>query len=221
MSNEEIISIDVLDKRLTDDGIEWYCEWTKGGDPNRRLLVDGNKPLAQFFEEVKSRMQNRKLGVLSLLAHGYGEWEYSDKTLKKTKQIHGGFGMEFCKEGITLDTVDSFKALKGLFKDQEIGIIKLMGCAMAAESQFRIYPNGPVKEGFGRKLCSKLANVTGVSVMASDALQSVNIDRNERTYRWGSDIRTIKACAKFGDWEGNVWIFRPDGKIDKINPLSP
>lgn len=49
MASGEVIDIDALDTRLTDDGIEWYCEWTKGGDPNRRILVNGNTPLDQFL----------------------------------------------------------------------------------------------------------------------------------------------------------------------------
>src|SRR5258706_5352652 len=196
MADSEVVNIDVLDKRLTADGIEWYCEWTKGGDPQRRILVDENTPLDTFLQTVRSRIGDARIGVLSILAHGWGEYEYRNKEdmkNKKSLKIHGGFGMEFCKESIRMDTVERFKELKGLFRGADIGI-KLMGCAAAAEYQFRVCPGvNEFKKGFGKKLCGKLAEVTGVSVMASDNLQAVSIDRNERTYRWGSDIRTIKS----------------------------
>jgi len=223
VASGEAIDIDVPDTRLTDDGIEWYCEWTKGGDPNRRLLVDGNTPLDQFLATLKSRVGGNRIGVLSILAHGWGEWEYQDKEKKRPKTIHGGFGVEFCKDtipgiepGVTLQTVDRFKELYGLFSSREVGI-KLKGCEAAAEYRFRVAPNSSeFKTGFGKKLCGRLATVTGASVMASDHLQDVKIDDTARTYRWANDIRTIKSCVSFGEWEGSVWIFRPDGTIDKI-----
>lgn len=221
MATGEAIDIDVLDTRLTDDGIEWYCEWTKGGDPNRRILVNGDTPLDQFLATVKSRIGGSKIGVLSILTHGFGEYEYKDREKTKVKTIHGGFGMEFCKEHIKLNTVERFKELKGLFNSQDVGI-KLKGCAAAAEYRFRVAPNSAeFKEGFGKKLCNKLANVTGASVMASDRLQDVTIDEEAKTYRWANDIRTIKTCVSFGAWEGNVWVFKPDGKVDKLKGNPP
>jgi hypothetical protein len=219
MAETEVIDVDVLDTRLTDDGIEWYCEWTKGGDPNRRILVNGDTPLDGFLEDVKKRLKGRKLGVLSLLAHGWGQWEYADKAMQKKVKLHGGFGMEFCKEGLIRETVDRFKALNGLFNSSDMGI-KLMGCDVAAEYRFRVAPGGSFKDGFGKQLCFKLAEVTQTGIIASDSIQAAEIDSNPRTYRWGNDIRTIKSCVKFGSWEGNVWIFRPNRTSDKYKPDS-
>lgn len=220
MAATEGINIDVLDTRLTDDGIEWYCEWTKGGDPDTRILVNGDMLLDRFIEMVKSRLRDRKLGVLSILAHGWGEWEYADKAMTKRKKIHGGFGIEFCRDGLLLTTVERFTALKGLFNNRDLGI-KLMGCAAAAEYRFRVAPGTSLfKKGFGKRLCRRLAAVTDVSVMASDSLQDVDIDKNPRNYRWGNDFRTIKSCVKFGSWEGAVWIFQPNGRVEKVEPSS-
>ena len=83
-----------------------------------------------------------------------------------------------------MKTVDRFEALSGLFNSQDVGI-KLKGCAAAALYQFHVAPNSKqTKNGFGRDMCSKLARVTATSVMASDSLQQVTVDRNERTLRW-------------------------------------
>jgi hypothetical protein len=211
---KEVIDIDVLDTRLTDKGIQWYCEWTRGGDPNRRVRVDGSTPLDAFLQTIKSRIDQRKIGVLSILAHGFGEYEYTDATKKKRKAIHPGFGIQFGSDNILPATVERFKALNGLFAGTGVGI-KLMGCGAAAQYRFREAPNGSYKTGFGKDLCKKLAATIGASVMASEALQEVQIDENPRTYRWGNDIQTIPACASFGDWEGQVWIFSPDGGLAK------
>lgn len=218
MAGGEVINIDVLDTRLTDKRIEWFCEWTRGGDPNRRILVDGTTPLDAFLQTVKSRVGNNKIGVLSILAHGFGEYAYKDSKKKVHAAIHPGFGIEFGSDNIVMSTVERFKALKGLFSSEGVGI-KLMGCGAAAQYRFRVTPTGAeYKQGFGKALCKKLAEITGASVMGSDALQDVEIDENPKTYRWGGDIQTINSCARFGNWEGQVWVFSPNGKVEKFNP---
>jgi len=217
MAGGEVINIDVLDTRLTDEGVEWYCEWTRGGDQNRRILVDGNHPLDLFLQTVQTRVGNNKLGVLSILAHGFGHYEYKDPQKKIKKAIHPGFGVEFGSENIVMETVDRFKALNGLFSNSGVGI-KVMGCGVAAQYRFRVAPNGAYDQGFGKDLCKKLAAVTGASVMAADALQDVVIDTNPQTYRWGNDVQTIKSCARFGNWKGQVWTFSPEGNVQKLDP---
>lgn len=97
-----------------------------------------------------------------------------------------------------------------------------MGCGIAAQYRFRVAPNGGYKQGFGKDLCKKLAATTGASSMASDALQEVVIDSNARTYRWGNDVQTIKSCARFGNWKGQVWTFSPKGEVQKLDgPSTP
>lgn len=220
MAGSEAISIDVLDTRLTDKRIEWRCEWTRGGDPNRRILVDGATPLDSFLQTVKARVGNNKIGVLSILAHGFGEYAYKDSEKKVKGTLHAGFGIEFGSDNIVMATVERFKALKGLFSSAGVGI-KLLGCGAAAQYRFPVTPSRmEYKQGFGKDLCKKLAEITGASVMASDALQQVEIDESPKTYRWGGDIQTITSCARFGNWEGQVWVFSPNGNVEKVNPPS-
>jgi len=219
VANKDVIDIDVLDTRLTDTGVMWYCDWSHGGDPNRRVLVDGSTTLDGFLQRIRNRVDQGKIGVLSILAHGYGRYEYRDAKQEKRKALHPGFGIEFGSDDILPGTVDRFKTLNGLFAGTGVGI-KLMGCGAAAQYRFRVAPNGPYEMGFGKDLCKKLAAVTGASVMASEALQDVQIDTQPRTYRWGNDIQTIPACASFGDWEGQVWIFSPNGDMAKATPKA-
>jgi hypothetical protein len=228
----EVINLDVLDKRLTSDKIEWYCEWVKGGDPERRIRVDQDTPLDSFLESVKRLLKNKstkdraayKIGVLTILAHGYGRCEYKNaKAYAKgsctIKQVHAGFGIKFCKDDINLQTVEKFKLLNGLFKNEDDIGIKLLSCGAAAEERFHVFPNSAdVEQGFGKRLCKRLAAVTGTCVMASEAIQEVDIDPNKRTYRWGADVQTVSSCARFKGLIGQVWIFHPNGTADKVSP---
>jgi len=238
----EVIDLDVLDKRLAEKRIEWSCEWLKGGDPDRRFRVDEDTPLDSFLQSVKSFLKNKsgrdnwfcKIGVLRILAHGYGHCEYTSRDAyrkaqgkcenphrKDVKAIHPGFGIEFCKDDINLETVEKFKSLNGLFYRQDAVGIELVGCGAAREESFFIYPNSTKKEhGFGRKLCKKLAEVTGTCVKASEAFQKMQIDSNEKTYRWGEEVQTVRGCARWGDFTGQVWIFKPDGKAEKLRPVQ-
>jgi hypothetical protein len=82
----------VLDKPLTDDKIEWYCNWVKGGDPDRRLRVDEDIPLGSFLETVKSIIKNKsekeggvyRIGILTILAQknrSKGSYECDYRTI--------------------------------------------------------------------------------------------------------------------------------------------
>jgi hypothetical protein len=217
MATEETIDIDVLDTRLTDSRTtSWYCKWTKGGDPDKRLRVDENIKLDSFLDTVKSRLRGRKLGVLSILAHGFGVLEYPDRAKKGEPKIHGGFGIEFCEENLLLTTVEQFKKLKGVFSNRDLGII-LMGCAAAAEDRFLVAPGTKeYKTGFGKQLCSKLAAVTDTGVMASESLQEAKVDTSPRTYRWGNDIQEVASCVEFPGWKGTLLVFSPNGKMKRV-----
>ena len=96
-----------------------------------------------------------------------------------------------------------------------------MGCGAAAESSFRIYSNSTkVERGFGQRLCKRLAAVTGTCLMASEDHQQAVIELDQKTYRRGSEVQTVPSCARFGNLTGQVWIFKPNGKRDKWNPVK-
>jgi hypothetical protein len=227
----EGIDLDVLDTRLTEKKIEWSCEWLKGGAPNRRFRVDEDTPLDTFLLSVKSFLKNKsasdnwvyEIGVLRILAHGLALCEYKNRDDYRKAQgkcnpqgkdvkAHLGFGIEFCKDGINLETVEKFKSLNGLFYRQDAVGIELIGCGAASEESFFSYPNSTVKEQtFGNRLCKKLAEVTGTCVKASEAVQTVQGDPNIYTLRRGNKVETVSGCVRWGDLTGQVWIFKPDG----------
>ena len=53
-------------------------------------------------------------------------------------------------------------------------MIRLMGCSVAVEDgPFRVFPDRAPIGGFGKRLCRRLAEVTGTSVLASDSTQNL------------------------------------------------
>ena len=96
------------------------------------------------------------------------------------------------------------QGLKGTIQQRGSGI-KLIGCGAAAQYRFRVTPKGwEYKQGFGKNLCKKLAEITGASVRGSDALQDVEIGENPKTYRWGNPnpdhqfLRTLRQLGRAG-----------------------
>jgi hypothetical protein len=184
------------------------------------LTVNGATELDRLLQDIKGRVgKGNKIGVLSILCHGLAHAEYEDEAKTKIKIWHGGFGMEFCKEDITLKTVSRFGGLKGLFANRALGI-KLIGCAAAAQEVFNVVPSGKEKmRSFGKRLCWSLARATGTGIMASTSLQDADVNKlyKKVTVRSGWDItekeEEVAQCVEPGKWEGKVWIFTPDGKI--------
>jgi len=56
--------------------------------------------------------------------------------------------------------------------------------------------------------------------MASEDHQQAVIELDQKTFRWESDVQTVLSCARFGNLTGQVWIFKPNGKRDKWNPVK-
>ena len=101
----------------------------------------------------------------------------------------GGFGIQLGAEGLTLGTVDQFAALSGSIKS-----IILYSCAVADTS-----PGSRMTNGDGALLISRLAARTKAYVVASSALQ------------WYIPGTTQSSPINFGAWEGDVYLFGPNG----------
>ena len=217
MANQEL-KLDVLDTRLTDKRTDWLCEWTRGRNPEYCLRVDEGTSLDRLLDDLLLKVKDDKIGLLQIFAHGLGVFEYADKAKKQLKAIHGGFGVELCKENLTMSTVERFGRLSGKFGAADVGI-KLLGCAVAAAPKsVRETPGATPKIGFGRELCQRLANLTGAGVMASEALQDATIRDEPISFRTAGQIKSIEACVTLGDWEGTVWVFSPKGPAQKWKP---
>ena len=147
------------------------------------MEVDEYTPLHQFVVWTLSTIQcYGTIDRLKLMAHGY---ETDDGTL--------GYGMCFCDEGLNNDTVYMLAPLKGL-----VNVIQLYSCGVANSSSDNM---GTETKGDGFTFCRQLAQVTGAWVKASTATQKYT--KRINPWHWME--------IDFGDWEGNVYWFSPDG----------
>jgi hypothetical protein len=117
------------------------------------------------------------LRKLIIMAHGYATGG------------HGGYGIQLGQEGLTLQTVDLFAALKGKIKS-----IILYSCAAADTA-----PGKRMTGGDGNLLVSRLAARTAACVVASSAFQ---------VYTYGG---SKNQPINFGAWEGDVYLYGPNG----------
>ena len=196
-------NISVIDKRVH----HRRCDWGIGGPSPDRLVVDASSGLADILTKIKKAAGQDKVVMLSILAHGFGQKGADGK-------MYGGFGVEFCKENINLQTVKQFGVLRGIFASKTLGI-ELIGCGAAAQYRFKTAAGGWAI-GFGWRLCKALAAATQTGVKASSELQDVDLKRYAYTIRVrGLPTQVTDTCADPGKWEGQVWIFTPDGRVSK------
>ena len=102
----------------------------------------------------------------------------------RTTWSKGGWGLQFCKENLTVETISNFSAWLGKVKQ-----IDILGCAFAY-----ITPGREGKPGDGNFLSYRFAQITGAYVRASTADQYYLVN--------GMD---------FGQWEGTVTTYAPTG----------
>lgn len=200
--------ISVIDKRVH----HRRCDWGTAPPAPDRMVVDGTSVLADVLAKVKTAAGQDKVVMLSILAHGFGQKAADGK-------MYGGFGVEFCKDNINLDTAKQFQVLRGMFTSKTLGI-ELIGCGAAAQYRFKS-AQGHWVTGFGWRLCKALAAFTQTGVKASSALQDVDL----KSYAYTTRVRGLPqevtdTCADPGKWEGQVWIFTPDGQVRKAPGTS-
>lgn len=102
---------------------------------------------------------------------------------------YGGGGLEFCMEGIHLDTVQELAPLKPY-----VAAIDLLGCGAAAFT-----PGCAGQNGDGPALCKQIAITTGSYVRAADV---------EQGYRGG-----YLQYLEFQQWKGTVSTYDPHGHM--------
>jgi hypothetical protein len=137
------------------------------------------------------RMQ--KLTGLHIFCHGFeADWNLTAKMCMPT--AHGGFGLQLCKEGLTLLNVSKVAAWKGLVQR-----IVLFACAPADTA-----PGNAGTYGDGKRFCGELALWSDAEVIAARDTQYY--DRTTATYSGG---RSVANTIEFGAWEGPVYKFTP------------
>jgi hypothetical protein len=176
-----------------DKRIAGWMPWTKPS-VKELLQVDEDDTLSSMIAWVVGKSAQYGGDVrLKLMAHGITAASVPDALIdgprtsgvqRATIASQGGFGLNLCKEGLSLQTVQRFYPWHRKIKQ-----IDILGCAAAY-----ITPGREGKIGDGNLLCLKLAQITGSYVRASTAPQEYN-------------THTID----FGPWEGFVITYSPTG----------
>lgn len=158
------------------------------------IIVNGSMPLQTFvtkFLILHSRFGN--FAKMRIKCHGL-EQDVVDERRGGTRVI-GGFGLQFCQEGITLESVALLAPLNG-----KVSLITIPSCR-AAHTSHGVTADGTVLHGDGMEIMRRMARITGARVMASPHLQVSDMVDGER---------------HAGEWSGTVYTFNPDGTLAPI-----
>jgi hypothetical protein len=150
------------------------------------LVVTPQMTMPQVISAILAKLGGNRMSRLAIFAHGYVR--YHDQQLQMSNL--GGLGVQLGKDDLGFGSVDHFAALKGRFAPG--GQIDMFACQIADTAS----ADGPARSGAA--LMSRLAAAAGVPVRASDSVHN---------YRRNAYLGTIDR----GDWEGNVFLFKPDG----------
>jgi hypothetical protein len=116
-----------------------------------------------------------------------------------------GYGLRLCREDLKLNNVDLTHELKGQVKR-----ITLFACGPANTEKGR---EGTL--GDGKRFCGSLALYTGATIIASSKTQTYNRLKTRLEILLG-----VPGADEidFGDWEGPVFAFKPDGTVAPHKP---
>lgn len=164
---------------------------------NEVLEVDEDTPIkwpvAWLMERAK--VHHSSYVWVRILAHGSGSpylplaTGFSSRRESTDAFSQGGAGLQFCKEGLNVETIGAFKQLNGW-----LDWFDIYSCGTAF-----ITPGHEGRSGDGNILCSRLAQYMQVPVRASTATQYYDA-----------------ATMDFGEWEGTVLTYGPKGNVIKV-----
>ena len=173
----------------------------EGGVPARPRLgiinTDEHTPLAEAFARIRGYVRLGRIHTLYILCHGYA----GENPRGRVSMDAGGMGLQLGREDVTHANVGQWSAIKG-----GVANIVVHSCA-AADTQ----PGNQGSVADGRYLMGALAIHTGADVYAADIIQWYhNYKDNLKRGRF-----------EFGEWEGNLWHFPPNGAGGGIVPYAP
>jgi hypothetical protein len=162
----------------------------EGGVPNRPHLgiINTNETtgLHSAFAQINALARWGKINTLFILCHGYAG--QNDKA--QVCMDVGGMGLELGKEDVVHSNVNLWTAIKG-----KVDNIVVYACG-AGDTQ----PGNEGTEADGKYLMGALAIHTNAAVYAADRIQWYDTHNGLKDGRFD-----------FGDWEGHLWAFSPNG----------
>jgi len=154
------------------------------------IEVDERTTLGYFTNRFSTLFEANGRAVitkLKIMAHGF-----------ESPNGRGGYGMQFCRETIILDTVEHLRPLRG-----KVDKIALCSCSVADTSPDLQTADG-IMSGNGQELCSRIARITHAELVASTVTQRYSIDGVFGEHP-----------IEFGEWEGPVLHFDREGNLTR------
>lgn len=152
--------------------------------------VNGGVNLVNAFTWVRDYANGQpggRIDLFNILCHGLYNWSESDEL--QASALVGGFGLQLCREGLVPSTIATIAPLvRG-----KLGDVVIYACGAGSGQA-----SGPQN---GRTFCRMLADQLQCVVYASDRKQVF-------TY-----YTTVARALDFGEWEGNITRFTPDGQM--------
>ena len=159
--------------------------------------VDASTTIDHAFGWIRDYAgQQGGLDVLYIMCHGYYAWE-ENQQLQMSIAV-GGYGLQLCKEGLTLTTVDGAgRAIEGKIK-----AIVIYSCGASSTQSNNA---GTKKPGDGKYFCEQLCKKSKAEVYAADREQfySPGVRHWYDPSTWGNK------GIDFGKWEGTVYKYAP------------
>ena len=160
---------------------------------NNTFQVDASWKLANAFLWVKNYASGQpggKLDTFNILCHGLYGWAESDELMQSA--VVGGFGLQLCQEGLLQGNID---LIVPLVKDKFVDVF-IYACG-AGSSQANGTQNG-------RNFCLSLSSKLNCVVYAADRMQVFHYNR------------TTASPLNFGEWEGTISLYTPDGQVHAV-----
>jgi hypothetical protein len=160
------------------------------------IEVDATTPINGLISAI-SNVSDSTISRLLILCHGYESTSTGNACIPMTL----GFGLQLAMEDLTLRNVGVTAPLYGSIQDI---ILYACGPANTTAATKGTY-------GDGQQFCRELASYTGANVYASDTSQAYH-NLNYDPVKLVCETIPID----FGDWEGNVYRFSPDGSVVQV-----
>ena len=161
-----------------------------------------------FIEKVYQETPDRAITSMSIFAHAAGS-QVENWEKQRTESSVAGFTLG---ETVGDTNLNMFARLKSLFPQPKTYICNLLSCNQATNAPDYADPKGWGTSGKNLELCKLLAYYLDQYVRASDAPQHFDTRENALDKIMG------ERSVDFGTWEGNVYLFSPDGHKYKDTP---
>ncbi|MBX3501427.1 MAG: hypothetical protein KF889_18460 [Alphaproteobacteria bacterium] len=171
-------------------------------------VVYRGSSVSDFIEKVYQETPDRVITSMSIYAHAAGS-QVQNWEKRRTETSVAGFTLGQTVGDINLHL---FAKLKSLFPKPRTYICNLLSCNQATSGPDYADPAGWGTSGKNLELCKLLAYYLNQYVRASDAPQHFD------THQGPLDRIMGERNVDFGTWEGNVYLFSPDGNTYKDKP---